>query len=127
MAEWHALAKLRIHTDGTLMVLEDLTRELGKLLRQFRDLTCSQFSTVELPRETAARVRNNLKHTLPFEHIQAVTSVAGAGGACKFNSLGLMVMLMWVPSASAKTARKPKTLNLFTVKFHFLGDYVRHI
>ena len=100
MAEWHALAKLRIHTDGTLMVLEDLTRELGKLLRQFRDLTCSQFSTVELPKETAARVRNNLKkhtlpseHTLPLEHIQAVTSVAGAGGTCKFNSLGLMVML----------------------------------
>jgi hypothetical protein len=56
-AEWHALAKLRMHTDSTLTLLEELTTEFGKLMRQFRDLTCSQFATIELPREAAARTR----------------------------------------------------------------------
>jgi hypothetical protein len=64
-AEWHALAKLRIHTDSSLTLLEKLTVELGQLLRKFRDVTCSTFSTVELPRETAARNRrkNHTKST----------------------------------------------------------------
>jgi hypothetical protein len=47
-AEWHALAKLRIHTDSSLTLLEKLTVEFGQLLRKFRDITCSTFSTVEL-------------------------------------------------------------------------------
>jgi hypothetical protein len=60
-AEWHALAKLRIHTDSSLTLLEKLTAELGQLFRKFRDVTCSTFSTVELPRETAARNRRETK------------------------------------------------------------------
>ena len=110
MAEWHALAKLRMHTDGTLKVLEDLTRELGKLLHQFRDLTCSQFSTVELPRETTARARNNSKkHTSPSEHSRTKTSanarildqtqaaVTGSG-ACRFQfSLASWLCQLVVP------------------------------
>ena len=59
-AEWHALAKLRMHTDTTLTLLEELTTEFGHLLRQFRDLTCTQFTTVELPRELAARNRREM-------------------------------------------------------------------
>jgi len=59
-AEWHALAKLRMHTDTSLSLLEELTTEFGDLLRKFRDLTCSKFSTVELPRETAARNRREM-------------------------------------------------------------------
>jgi hypothetical protein len=56
-AEWHALAKLRMHTDQSLDLLEALTIEFGRLMRQFRDVMCSQFTTMELPRETAARNR----------------------------------------------------------------------
>ncbi|KAJ3571321.1 hypothetical protein NP233_g3834 [Leucocoprinus birnbaumii] len=40
-AEWHALAKLRMHTDKTLDLLAELTTELGHLLRQFRKNTAS--------------------------------------------------------------------------------------
>ena len=58
-AEWHALAKLRIHSDSTLQLLEDLTTEFGKLMRQFRDQSCSMFATIELPREATARYRAN--------------------------------------------------------------------
>lgn len=51
-AEWHALAKLRMHTDSTLCHLEAVTREFGRLMRQFRDKTSDEFDTKELPRKT---------------------------------------------------------------------------
>ena len=57
MSEWHALAKLRMHTEDLLVLMEEITKELGDILCQFRQLTCSQFCTVELPREPDARVR----------------------------------------------------------------------
>ena len=54
-AEWHALVKLRLHTDLTLDLLEMVTREFGRLMRQFRDKTSDTFDTVELPCEAGAR------------------------------------------------------------------------
>ncbi len=57
MAEWHALAKLRILTEHLLTIMEEVTKELGHILRQFRQLTCSTFQTFELPWEADARVR----------------------------------------------------------------------
>ena len=104
-AEWHALAKLRMHTDATLDHLDSLTKEFGRLMRQFRDLTLSQFETVELPHELAARKRRH-------QHDQAKTfdrSTLNTG------------------SSSRKRKVKRKGLNLFTPKFHFLGDYVQAI
>ena len=50
-AEWHAFAKLRLHTESTLQHLEQLTTELGKLMQKFRDTTQSAFVTFELPKE----------------------------------------------------------------------------
>lgn len=102
-AEWHALAKLRMHTNTTLEHLDSLTKEFGILMRQFRDLTCSQFRTVELPRELTARNR---------QHQSAQDKTFSAH-----------------PSAlgTASSSRKSKTLNLFTPKFHSLGDYVQTI
>lgn len=97
-AEWHALAKLRLHTDTTLDMLEQLTVEFGKLIQQFRDVTCAEYDTVELPRETAAHHRR-----------QAATAAISTN------------------SSSDHPPQKKKGLNLFTVKFHFLGDYVAHI
>jgi len=57
ISEWHALAKLRMHTEDSLGLMEESTKEIGDLLRQFRRLTCTQFTTVELPREADARMR----------------------------------------------------------------------
>ena len=56
-SEWHALAKLRMHTEDSLELMEECTKELGELLRQFRRLTCTKFGTVELQREADARAR----------------------------------------------------------------------
>ncbi len=62
-AEWHALAKLRMQTEGSLKLLDDITTEFGQLIRQFRDLTCTTFTTVELPREAEARERRRQENT----------------------------------------------------------------
>lgn len=97
MAEWHSFAKLRLHSESTLSYLETLTRELGQLMRQFRDETCSHFETFELPRETEARNRRQQSQT------QGKQPELGSG------------------------ARRVKSLNLFTYKWHALGDYTRTI
>jgi len=60
-AEWHALAKLWIHTDASLDLLEKLTTEFGQLMRQFRDVTCMAFVTTELPKEMTACIRHMLQ------------------------------------------------------------------
>ena len=60
MAKWHALAKLRTHSESTLNHLEAQTKILGQRMRAFRDATKDAFNTVELPSETAARRRRFL-------------------------------------------------------------------
>ncbi|KAJ3575441.1 hypothetical protein NP233_g1093 [Leucocoprinus birnbaumii] len=65
LAEWHALAKLRMHTEGSLNLLQSLTREIGTLFRQFREKSCSCFETTELPREAAARQRRKASSQNP--------------------------------------------------------------
>ncbi|KXN86458.1 hypothetical protein AN958_10073 [Leucoagaricus sp. SymC.cos] len=60
LAEWHALAKLRMHSDSALKLFGDLTCETGCLFHRFRDQSCSTFSTSELSREAAARQRRQM-------------------------------------------------------------------
>jgi hypothetical protein len=74
-AEWHALAKLRMQTEGSLKLLDNLTAEFGQLIRQFRDLTCTTFATVELPREAAARERRRQENTTTSSTSQAESSL----------------------------------------------------
>jgi hypothetical protein len=102
-AEWHALGKLRMHTDASLAHLNSLTKEFGLLMRQFRDRTCSHFQTVELPCELTAR---------NWQHQRAQDKTFSTH-----------------PSTlhTASSSRKGKTLNLLMPKFHFLGDYVQTI
>jgi hypothetical protein len=60
-AEWHALAKLRMHTRTTLDLLEKCTVYLGELMRKFRDATFLEFNTVALPREARKSSSPNKK------------------------------------------------------------------
>jgi hypothetical protein len=100
LAEWHALAKLRMHTESTLATLENVTTVLGRELRKFNETTCSAFKTVELESEAAARGRRR-KRKAANQHANS--------------------------SASNAPAVKPKPFNLSIYKFHALGDYVRTI
>jgi hypothetical protein len=134
ISEWHALDKLRMHTEDSLRVMEECTKELGDLLRQFRGLTCSEFSTVELPREADARVRRRkgAAATADPEHPNAASATqrAPATTSSTDGQNGNFAAPEKDSSRSGRTAaagRKPKVLNLLTVKLHFLGDYVRHI
>ena len=57
LAEWHSLAKLRMHTDPTLSFMDLVTTALGQQLCRFRRDVCSAYSTKDLPKEKAARER----------------------------------------------------------------------
>lgn len=60
-AHWHGLAKLRMHTDDTLSILDGVTVEIGAEFRKFIKKTCSVFTTHELEREKDARQRRRKK------------------------------------------------------------------
>ncbi|KAJ3768912.1 hypothetical protein FB446DRAFT_706633 [Lentinula raphanica] len=96
-AEYHALAKLRLHTENTLDYLEKRTQAFGKLMRKFRD-TAGKFKPKETECERIARNRRAAE--------QATSSA----------------------SASIDTQhRRPKSLNLFTYKWHGMMDDVPFI
>jgi hypothetical protein len=52
---WHALTKLRMHTDETLDLLDTVTVKLGKQLHHFQEHTCGAFKTQELRWEAEHR------------------------------------------------------------------------
>ena len=112
MAEWHALAKLRMHTEETLARLEVLTRELGIAMRDYRDNTCAMFETFETPAEAAARTRRKAAQ----EKKAAVASGTAADAPRQTTK-----------KSGANRSKQAKTLNLATYKWHALGDYVSTI
>lgn len=129
MAQWHGLAKLRLHTDETLSILDKLTSELGDQLRTFQKRTCSAFRTRELPGETRARSR---RQTRLAE--QRRKSQNGSGGKTSDCQPQGDVPARPSSSKSNKTnafQKKPdarsKTFKLNTYKHHSLGDYVETI
>jgi len=116
LAEWHALAKLRMHTEHTLTSLNQATVTIGRELRSFREWSRS-FNTVELPHETAARERRKSKKAT-----SQTTSNNASDHSCPPTD----------PMSSESKKKPPaqprvKLFSLFTYKFHALGDYVRTI
>ncbi|KAH9884316.1 hypothetical protein C8Q73DRAFT_661143 [Cubamyces lactineus] len=99
LATWHALAKLRLHSDSTLAIFETITQQLGQAMRAFASHVCPQYDTQELDREYTARQRRKAK-------LHRKTSTRK-----RLND-----------SEHAK-----KTFNLNTYKFHRLGDYPREV
>ncbi|KAJ7799440.1 hypothetical protein B0H14DRAFT_3491588 [Mycena olivaceomarginata] len=95
LAEWHSLAKLKLHTDGTIPLLGTATKEVGRLLRRFKRVTYTRWNTKELPSEAAARGCRQAK--------KAANSGKG--------------------KARANTAPNKKEFSLSMYKLHSLGDY----
>lgn len=94
LGTWHGLAKMRMHTSTSVHMLDDAISVLGIRLRQFVAITCSAFVTHETDKEFEARSVAARKRAL-------------ASGV----------------SAAPPLTRKPRTLNIRTIKTHFLGDY----
>ena len=108
-AEWHTLAKMRLHTDSTLAWLDESTKAFGKQIRRFESHTCSFFDTRELPQEEAARSRRQKKKKVS-KNLPNPSPLAPAPSTA-------------TPSAGTKK----KLFNLILIKLHALGDYVKTI
>ncbi|KAH9918886.1 uncharacterized protein BXZ73DRAFT_52743 [Epithele typhae] len=106
LATWHALAKLRLHSETTLTHLEEATSLLGASERAFVSKVCSLYATKELPKETASR------------HRRKAAKVARCGPSTTGQKRGRGAIS--VPS-------KIKVLDYNTYKNHRLGDYPRTI
>lgn len=61
LANWHALAKLRLHTDVTLNIFRAATNMMYEAMRIFEATTCANYTTHELPNEAQARARRDTK------------------------------------------------------------------
>jgi hypothetical protein len=149
MAEWHALAKLRMHTDSTLQGLDNATTAIGHELRFFREWSRSSFTVKELPSEATARKRRKRRAQTPQLEVTSTPTATGptsnsspavaipAAAASTSTATTTTSASIHIPRASAGTATaehnrfnvpvKVKILNLFTYKLHALGDYVQTI
>ncbi|KAI9056308.1 hypothetical protein FKP32DRAFT_1599040 [Trametes sanguinea] len=66
LSVWHALAKLREHTDPSLSGLDLTTVSCGQSVREFAKKTCANYVTLELPtKDGAARGRRKAAPTKP--------------------------------------------------------------
>ncbi|KAI0743684.1 hypothetical protein C8Q80DRAFT_1079612, partial [Daedaleopsis nitida] len=103
LAMWHALAKLRLHSDSTLDTFDIATRALGVAMRTFLNKVCPLYMTKELPKETQQR--------------QARQARARANTGNRQQA----------PQQPSKPSATKKIFNLATYKYHHLGDYVHSI
>ncbi|KAI0708940.1 hypothetical protein C8T65DRAFT_740004 [Cerioporus squamosus] len=129
LAYWHALAKMRLHSDTSVGLLDDTTAILGYELRFFANVTCLHFRTRETQREYEARKRGEARR-------QHANLQGSAGSAPVHPPSGLpSTTAATTPSGAASSTsvpapsggRRPQTFNLNTIKMHFLGDYTMFI
>lgn len=113
LATWHALAKLRLHTETTVCDLEASTHRLGAQMRQFEKEVCSMYETKELPTEEATRKRRTAAGNVKKPAKKPLTA-SKAKAVAKVNT-------------GATSQPKLRKLNLHTYKFHALGAYPRAI
>ena len=98
LCEWHALAKPRLHSDDSLALLDEALKKLGAQIRRFQERTCEVFKAHELPSEAAARQQRQQARAESGRQVKPTPSTA-----------------------------RLKKFNIFTYKFHALGDYTRTI
>jgi hypothetical protein len=114
LSTWHGLAKLRLHTEPTVISLENAIIRLGEILRKFSGTVCPAYATYDLPSEEAARVRRKAtaakkaKAQSPKKKKKKSTTKS-EGGNLKSSS------------------RRQRSFNLVTYKLHALGWYPRAI
>ncbi|KAI0775824.1 hypothetical protein BD413DRAFT_709717 [Trametes elegans] len=99
LSTWHALAKLRLHTDNTIDLLDVITVNTGASIRRFARVTCPKYATFELPRESAARGRRK----------QAQQDKGK------------------VTTSGKSLTRKRKNFSMTTYKYHTMWDYAASI
>ena len=99
LCHWHGLAKLQLHTNETLQIMDNITCFLRNTLHKFASNTCTAFSTQELKCEALC-----CHHHKAQTHSSATSTLTNSTLACQL-----------------------KTLNLHTYKLRALGDYTSSI
>lgn len=115
-----------MHTDVTLELLSQVTISFGTRIRAFQEKTCAAFSTHELERERAARVRRQEKiKKAAAETNSNAQKGKKATAETKSNAQKGTEATTKTNSQPRKSSsgRQPKQFNLNTYKFHALGDY----
>jgi hypothetical protein len=98
-AEWHAYAKLRLHTETTISYLKTSPTRLGSQMRHFDRVTREAFpGTKDLPGEVAARTRRRQARAMKDP-----------------------------TSGNSETKVKSRYLNLKTFKWHAMGYVTKAI
>ena len=100
LCHWHRLAKLQMHTDETLEIMDNVTKSLGNTICAFEANACLVFRT----RELKCKVQGHQFHKVHSQSQHEGTS-----------------------TSVAVSTQRPKTLNLRTYKLHALGDYMASI
>ncbi|KAH6916509.1 hypothetical protein BKA70DRAFT_1025493, partial [Coprinopsis sp. MPI-PUGE-AT-0042] len=100
-AEWHSLAKLRMHTEETLHLLENATDALSQQFSIFLSVTCAVYKT----RETAKEQRARFKHSASNKHSQQPS----------------------LQPVTTSAIALHKRFNVATYKYHALANYVHTI
>jgi hypothetical protein len=108
MAHWHGLAKLRMHSDLTLDIMDQVTTTLGYQFRTFNARVCSVYDTRELRQEVEARKRRCAKQAVKYSAIPKGKQTART-------------------ASHGANSHRTKLFNFQTYKFHALGDYVSTI
>ena len=119
LAHWHGLAKLRLHSDLSLNLLDTETTCLGEQLRCFKDKVCPAFETRELKREADSRRQKATKKQFPIP----VTTTRCTKSTARPAPI--------IPEVDQPRAvpddRAWKAFSLDTYKVHALGDYPQTI
>ncbi|KAG9087929.1 hypothetical protein FRC06_002302 [Ceratobasidium sp. 370] len=110
-AEWHGLAKLRLHTTATLDIFKTITSRLGTALRGFATLT-KNMKIRETPKEYARRKKRS-ESNKAVSMTRRVRSTDTSTNTSKAQS----------QQNSDSDGRRICILNLNTYKMHSLGDY----
>jgi hypothetical protein len=117
MAHWHGLAKLRMHSELTLEIMDEVTSTLGQQFREFKSTVCAAYQTRELNREVEARARrlvNKAGKRTTGPKGKRSSSIAAQGQEKQSRT-------------TAQSVQRTKVFNFQTYKFHALGDYMSTI
>lgn len=116
LSTWHGLAKLRLHTESTVINLENSITRLGEILRKFSESLCPAYATYELPSEEAARVRRKATTAKKAKVLSPKKKKSTQRPAIEKKVL-----------LTKSSSRRCRAFNLTTYKLHALGWYPRAI
>lgn len=114
LAHWHGFAKLRMQSDLTLDILDQITTELGNQFRKFKINVCAAYDARELDKEVSTRSKRQTKEAT--RRTQAGKDKNPSKREERPDGIG--------ESIERNGLRRKVSFNLQTYKFHSLGDYV---